>query len=66
MTIKEGQHLHNALANEIGTCKRRMFDRLKSGAKLEDAIALFMAELQLALDCVIRKVTNVSTEPVPH
>lgn len=59
------QHLHNMLANEIGQCKKRMFERLKAGAELEDAVAAFVGELRLAMECVVRKVKNVSLSDVP-
>lgn len=47
------QHLHNKIGNAIGECKRRLFDRLKNGADLEDAIAQFVGELRLALDSIV-------------
>lgn len=51
----EQQKLHNSIGNALGECKKRLFDRLKDGANLQDAVALFVAELSLALEVVARE-----------
>lgn len=50
------QHLHNKIGNAIGECKKRLFDRLKAGADLNNALAQFFGELTLALDTIAREV----------
>jgi hypothetical protein len=44
------QHLHNRLGNLIGEAKRRMFDRLKAGQSVADAIDQFLDEIRSALE----------------
>lgn len=47
------QHLHNALGNVIGECKKVMYERLKAGSDLETVIAQFICELNVELDRII-------------
>lgn len=42
--------LHNQLGNAIGEHKKKMFDRLRKGSDLEDAMACFFCELSLSFD----------------
>lgn len=49
------QHLHNKIGNAIGECKKRLFDRLKAGANLDNALAQFFGELTLALETIARE-----------
>lgn len=52
---EEQQKLHNSIGNALGECKKRLFDRLKAGTDLQDAVAVFVAELNLALEVVARE-----------
>lgn len=55
------QTVSNKIGNLVGTTKRRLLDRLKDGIPLEDAVALFIAELRLALEQII---TESKSPPV--
>lgn len=50
-----GQHLHNKIGNAIGECKKRLFDRLKESDDIQTQLARFFAELELALETVVRE-----------
>lgn len=52
--MKEDQHLHNAIGNAVGECKRRLYDRLKETKDVQTEIARFMAELEMALETALR------------
>lgn len=52
------QHLHNKIGNAIGECKKRLLDRLREGANIDDALAQFFGELTLALETVARENVN--------
>lgn len=52
--MTEREKILNSLGNNIGEIKKRLFDRIKAGADLKDAISVFIAELTLALEMVAR------------
>lgn len=62
MTPKQ-QKLHNALGNVIGTAKRKMLDRLKEGAELNDMTAQFVGEVRLGFQ-KIEAEQNLNPESV--
>lgn len=49
------QHLHNKIGNAIGEARKRLKDRLKSGANVNDATAVFIAELRLEFETIISR-----------
>lgn len=67
--MNERQHLHNRIGNCIGEARKRMLDRLKSGADLDDSIAVFIAEARLGLQTIARdeaESKNLNSESVQH
>lgn len=59
------QHPHNRIGNIIGEAKKDLFQRLKSGADIDAAIAQFIRELRVNLEIVSLEATvreNLNTE----
>lgn len=44
------QSVTNKIGNAVGECKKRLLDRVKTGADTQTAISLFFAELRLEMD----------------
>jgi glutamine synthetase type III len=55
------QHLHNTIGNVIGEARKRLKDRLKAGTDLDAAISLFLSELKLELDQVVKNLNPRTT-----
>jgi len=50
--MKPSQHLHNAIGNCVGECKKRLFDRLTAGAEVDESLAIFIRELRVELELI--------------
>lgn len=60
--MKEGQHPHNAIGNEIGEHRRYLMDQLKAGIPISVAVEQFIFNVSFALRKIVEDVAPKKAE----